>query len=31
MSLLTSDTEDMRRLIEEPGRRRAERVEVARI
>jgi predicted nucleic acid-binding protein len=29
--LLTSDTEDMRRLVEEPGRRRAERVEVARI
>ena len=29
--LLTSDTEDMRRLTEEPGRRRAERVEVAHI
>lgn len=29
--LLTSDTEDMRRLTEEPGRRKAERVEVARI
>jgi hypothetical protein len=29
--LLTSDTDDMRRLTEEPGRPRAERVEVARI
>jgi predicted nucleic acid-binding protein len=29
--LLTSDTEDMRRLTEEPGRRRTEQVEVARI
>ena len=29
--LLTSDAEDMRRLTEEPARRRAERVEVARI
>jgi hypothetical protein len=29
--LLTSDVEDMRRLTEEPGRPRAERVEVARV
>jgi len=29
--LLTSDTDDMRRLTEEPGRPRAERIEVARI
>jgi predicted nucleic acid-binding protein len=29
--LLTSDTEDMRRLTEEPGTRRGERIEVARI
>jgi predicted nucleic acid-binding protein len=29
--LLTSDTEDMRRLTEEPGIRKAERIEVARI
>jgi predicted nucleic acid-binding protein len=29
--LLTSDAEDMRRLTEEPGRRRIDRVEVARI
>jgi predicted nucleic acid-binding protein len=29
--LLTSDTEDMRRLTEEPGLRKAERIEVARI
>jgi predicted nucleic acid-binding protein len=29
--LLTSDPKDMRRLTEEPGRRRAERIEVARV
>jgi predicted nucleic acid-binding protein len=29
--LLTSDTDDMRRLTEEPGRPRAERIEVARV
>jgi predicted nucleic acid-binding protein len=29
--LLTSDTDDMRRLTEEPGRRRAERIEVVRV
>jgi predicted nucleic acid-binding protein len=29
--VLTSDTDDMRRLTEEPGRRRAERIEVVRV
>lgn len=29
--VLTSDTDDLRRLTEEPGRRKAERIEVARI
>jgi predicted nucleic acid-binding protein len=29
--LLTSDTDDMRRLTEEPGRRKAERIEVVRV